>query len=117
MMDGKAGYMMTISQEQQEKIKNYHGIQIELEGTEEYTVQYRVHLQDLGWQSWIQDGETSWKYIIKTTIEAIEIKIIKNENKNKDLRVRYVAHVQDEGWQDYKFDGKTAGTTGRKQKR
>ena len=34
-------------------------IQIQLEGLDEYTVEYQVHIQDFGWSDWMIDGETA----------------------------------------------------------
>ena len=51
-------------------------IKIKLEGTEEYSVQYRAYIQGRGWQDWAYDGEESGTTGKNLKLEAIEIKII-----------------------------------------
>ena len=37
--------------------RKIYGIRIKLEGTYNYSIQYRAHIQDIGWSSWKKDGE------------------------------------------------------------
>ena len=41
----------------QGKSYRLEGIKIKLENTEKYSVMYRVHIQNIGWQDWKYDGE------------------------------------------------------------
>ena len=34
-------------------------IKVELEGLDNYTVEYKAHVQDYGWTDWYIDGETA----------------------------------------------------------
>ncbi len=88
------------------------GIKICLEGIENYTVMYRVHVQDIGWMPWVRDGQETGSITSKKRIEAIEVKFVA---KSKVLSVSYNTHIQNIGWEsDFsKMDGGTAGTTGK----
>ena len=57
--------------------------QIEVEGTEEYTVMYKYHIQDIGWQGWREEGEISGTIGQNKRLEAIQIKLVKKEKKTK----------------------------------
>ena len=37
--------------------KKIYGIRIQLENSNEYSIKYRVHLQDIGWGQWFYDGD------------------------------------------------------------
>ena len=69
-------------------------------------LQYKVHLQDIGWTEWRNAGET-----IGTTGESrrVEAIILKGNN---GLDISYRVHMQDKGWSDWAKNGETAGTTG-----
>ena len=69
-------------------------------------LQYKVHVQDIGWEDW-QDAGTE----AGTTGEGKRIEAIIFEGNN-GLDIKYRAHVQDIGWQDWKNSGEVAGTTG-----
>ena len=85
-----------------------YGIKLKLENYKDnQAIEYRVHVQDLGWLKWTTD-----EYISQADgkrLEAIQIRL-KNLD---DYTVEYRAHVQDFGWQDWMIDGETAGTTGK----
>ena len=75
------------------------------------TVSYRTHVQDEGWQDYVQNGEMAGTSGKSLRLEAMNIKLLNNEDKN--LHIKYKVHVQDDGWQDWKTDGEMAGTSGR----
>ena len=56
-------------------------------------VEYRAYIQDIGWQDWKHDGETSGTTKQSKRLEAIQIKF------NKDVYAK--AHIQDKGWVDF----------------
>ena len=58
------------------QLKRLEAIKIELEGTKEYSIMYRVHVQDIGWQEWKYDGEIAGTEGQSKRLEAIEIKIV-----------------------------------------
>ena len=75
------------------------------------TVSYRTHVQDEGWQDYVQNGEMAGTSGKSLRLEAMNIKLLNNEDKN--LHIKYQVHVQEEGWQDWRTDGEMAGTSGK----
>ena len=72
-------------------------------------VQYRTHVENEGWQDYVQDGEMSGTSGKGYRLEAMNIQLLNNTNKN--LNIKYQVHVQDIGWQDWKQNGEMAGTS------
>lgn len=72
-------------------------------------IQYRTHVQDIGWQDYVGSGTLAGTVGKNLPVEAIQIAVKNAAN----LGIKYSAHVRDIGWQDYVKDGQTAGTTGR----
>ena len=56
--------------------KKVEAVKIKLEGTDEYSIAYRVYVQGKGWQGWANDGEESGTTGKNLKLEAIEIKIV-----------------------------------------
>ena len=75
------------------------------------TVSYRTHVQDEGWQDYVQNGDMAGTSGKSLRLEAMNIKLLNNEDKN--LHIKYQVHVQEEGWQDWRTDGEMAGTSGK----
>ena len=51
--------------------KRVEAIKIELENTEQYSIEYRTQIQDVGWQDWANDGEISGTEARSLRIETI----------------------------------------------
>lgn len=90
-------------------------IKIDEQYEDEYSIMYRVYVQNEGWQEWKKDGEVAGTTGQNKRIEAIEIKVVKKAPSN-EFSIKYSAHVQDIGWQDYRKQGETAGVVGKKLK-
>lgn len=92
------------------------GIKINLVNLPEYSVMYRIHVEDFGWKEWRYDGQKTETIEYGKKIEAIEIKLV--PKIQEELSVSYSSHVQDFGWeQDFiKKDGQQSGTTGKNKK-
>ena len=75
------------------------------------TLEYRVHVQDIGWMPWVQAGQKCGTEGQAKRIEAIEIRLT---GELADLySVQYCVHIQDYGdMQGWVHDGALAGTTG-----
>ena len=73
------------------------------------TVSYRTHVQDVGWQNYVQNGQMSGTSGRSLRLEGMNIKVLNNTNIN----IKYQVHVQDIGWQDWKKNDEMAGTSGR----
>ena len=81
-------------------------IQIVTEGMPKgHYLQYRVLVQDYGWMSWKNEGETAGTINEWRRIEAIQIRIIKEE-----CNIQYRTHLADTMWQDWRYNGQMAGT-------
>ena len=78
------------------------------EPEKEPSISYTTHIQDIGWQNQVKDGEMAGTEGQAKRLEAIKITL-------KDLsgvKIKYQTHIQDIGWQDWKYDGTLAGTEG-----
>ena len=73
-------------------------------------VQYRSHVQNVGWQSYVKDGATSGTSGKSLRVEAMNISLI---NAPSGGKIVYRTHVQNVGWQSWKSDGAMTGTTGK----
>lgn len=69
-------------------------------------LQCKVHLQDIGWTDWKQEGE-----LLGTTGEAKRIEAIILQGNN-GLDLSYRVHMADLGWSSWVGNGQEAGTTG-----
>ena len=72
-------------------------------------VSYQGHVQDIGWQNKVYDGQLSGTQGRAKQLEAIKINL---ENQLYNGNIEYQAHIQDIGWQDWKKNNEIAGTTG-----
>ncbi len=89
-------------------------------------ITYRSHVQNIGWESiWKQDTATSGTTGRSLRLEAVNIKLVNNDEQNttekdakeasstKDIHIYYRSHLQNIGWeQKWKQDGEISGTTG-----
>ena len=73
-------------------------------------VLYRTHVQNVGWQNYMRDGEMSGTSGRSLRLEGINVRL---GGKAGAGGVRYRTHVQNVGWQDWKRDGAMSGTSGR----
>ena len=73
-------------------------------------ISYRVHVRNLGWQQYVENGKQAGTTGKALCIEALQIE---KPNLEYDGNIEYRAHVSDIGWQNWENDGEVAGTTGR----
>ncbi|MDO4798467.1 MAG: NlpC/P60 family protein [Coriobacteriales bacterium] len=71
---------------------------------------YRGHVQKIGWQDWVKEGETAGTSGRSLRVEALQAKIA-NTAMSGEIQLR--SHVQRIGWQDWVGQGGTSGTSGR----
>ena len=76
----------------------------------EPSVSYRTHVQDIGWQSYAQNGNTAGTTGRSLRLEGINIKLDNNEYGGG---ISYQTHVQNIGWQNYVQNNQMSGTSGR----
>jgi beta-N-acetylglucosaminidase len=77
------------------------------------SVKYQTHVQNVGWQNLIFDGQLSGTTGKALRLEGINISV---ENPLPGMRIKYKTHVQNVGWQDWVYDGQTSGTVGKSQR-
>ena len=70
-------------------------------------VTYQSHVEDIGWQSSMTDGQTSGTIRQSKRLEAIRISIANNVEG-----IQYRSHIQDIGWQGWQSNGAISGTSG-----
>jgi len=70
-------------------------------------VSYQTHVQDIGWQGYVSNGEISGTSGQSRRLEAIQIKL-----QNIDGGIKYSTHVQDYGWMPWSAGDAVSGTSG-----
>lgn len=74
-------------------------------------VSYSTHVQRIGWQESVKDGELAGTEGKALRMEGVRINL---ENVPEEMGgIEYSAHVQRIGWQPYVANGEMAGTSGR----
>ncbi|MBO4365610.1 MAG: Ig domain-containing protein, partial [Eggerthellaceae bacterium] len=95
------------------------GIEIKLEkkATKQSTgadgivgVRYRGHVQDVGWQAYVIDGDIAGTSGRSLRVEALNIALDKGIYSGG---IEYQSHVQNVGWQGWKSNGAMTGTSGK----
>ena len=89
--------------------KRLEAIRISLGTSEELNneadLQYKVYIQNSGWQSWKKNGELAGTTGEYKKIEAIKIQLDKVEGYTVEYRV----YIKDYGWQKWKENGEISG--------
>ena len=73
----------------------------------EPVVTYQSHVQNIGWQGWMSNGETSGTSGLAYRLEAMRINVA-----NVGGGVEYRTHVQNLGWMNWVSNGTLSGTEG-----
>ena len=81
-----------------------------LSPTNKGTLTYQAHVQNIGWQGSVADGDIAGTQKKSLRMEALRIYL--NNPEGVEGSIRYKTHVQNIGWQDWVGNGETAGTTG-----
>jgi len=79
-------------------------------GVVEPSVSYQGHVQNIGWQNWVGDGQEAGTDGKSFRVEALKIKLV---NAPAGANIKYQAHVQNVGWQNWVSNGQEAGTDAR----
>lgn len=74
----------------------------------DYLVKYRTHVQNVGWQSYVADGNMSGTSGLSYRLEGINVDL----NDNINGGIEYRTHVQNIGWQGYVANNTMSGTSG-----
>lgn len=70
-------------------------------------VYYRTHVQNVGWQEYVSNGQMSGTENLGLRLEGLEINLA---DSDYDLGIAYTTHVENIGWQDYVYNGALSGT-------
>ena len=70
-------------------------------------VSYTSHVQNIGWQDYVSNGELSGTSGLSYRLEALKIKLA-----NTDGGIEYRTHVQDYGWMNWVSNDALSGTSG-----
>ena len=71
---------------------------------------YQAHVEDIGWQEYVKDGQKAGTTEQSKQIEAIKIQLSNIESY--DGNIQYQSHVENVGWQDWRQNNEISGTTG-----
>jgi len=75
-------------------------------------VSYRTHVQDFGWQGFVENGGVSGTVGQAKRLEGIEISLKNVNHTGYTGGISYQTHIENIGWnQGYKSDGDMAGTS------
>lgn len=83
-------------------------LQLSLGGTQG-GIQYRAHVQRIGWQAWKTDGKTAGSANSGRRMEALRINLTGAAKDNYDIYYR--VYSQDRGWMGWAKNGALSGTT------
>ncbi len=78
-------------------------------GTTNTNVWYKAHVQDIGWQDTVVNGDTAGTTGKALKIEALQIDV----SDSASFSIEYNAYINTLGWMNVAKDGQTIGTTGR----
>lgn len=76
-------------------------------------VTYQTHVQSVGWQGVVKDGEVSGTSGKSLRLEGIKINLANLAPNNLTGGIQYQTHVQEIGWQNAVADNALSGTTGK----
>ncbi|AAK80533.1 uncharacterized protein YjdB [Clostridium acetobutylicum] len=76
----------------------------------ELGVSYATHVENIGWQGAVENGQEAGTDGKGLRIEALKLNLT---NAPEGAHIQYQGHVQNIGWQDWKQDGEEAGTDGK----
>ena len=85
-------------------------LSVQVDAPEGYTggIEYRSHVQRIGWQDWKSDGEFSGTTGMSRRLESLQVRL--TGDLAEDYDVYYRVHVQHLGWLGWAKNGEYAGT-------
>ena len=75
------------------------------------SISYSVHLQNIGWQAAVKDGQVAGTTGQSLRLEGIKINLTGDECSQSNA-LSYRTHIQDYGWMDWVQNDVMSGTTG-----
>lgn len=74
------------------------------------SINYRTHIQNIGWQDWKKDGMLSGTTGRSLRLEAISLNLTGTMSSNYDIYYR--THIQNIGWTGWAKNGQNCGSAG-----
>lgn len=74
------------------------------------SVKYSTHVQNIGWQNSVYDGQLAGTSGQSLRLEGITISL---DNPISGMRIKYQTQIQNIGWQNWVYDGQVSGTLGK----
>ena len=74
-------------------------------------IEYSTHVEDIGWQPYVQEGKMAGTSGESKRLESIKIRLI---NSNVEGSISYATHIQNLGWTDFVENDTISGTVGQK---
>lgn len=90
--------------------RRIEALRVSLANSDGLGIQYRAHVQSIGWQDWVADGAVSGTTGKSLRVEAVELKLTGAKADEYDLYYR--VHASNFGWLGWASNGATAGSTG-----
>ncbi|MDL2276158.1 hypothetical protein LJC02_00745 [Breznakia sp. OttesenSCG-928-G09] len=76
-----------------------------------YRLEYRVHSSNVGWQSWVKEGNVAG--VAGKNIEAIEFRLVSDDSiVVNGPQLYYISHSQNIGWGSMMVDSISSGAAG-----
>lgn len=76
------------------------------------TLTYQTHVQNIGWQHWVNQGTVAGTTGRGLRVEALRVKRVAGTGVGQTGEVQLSTHVQRIGWQGWRSEGAVAGTEG-----
>ncbi len=108
VIDGKYGYDLGCGSLPYEFYVEYHSSPDDPNPYLYREISYRTHIQSIGWQDYVTNGEVSGTSGQAKRLEAIEIKSL----NGMPVDIQYTTHVQSYGWLPWSANGEVSGTEG-----
>ena len=86
-----------------------HGLKAQVDSDISGSIEYRVHLSNIGWKDFVSDNALSGLENSSESIQAVQIRLTGDLAKYFDITYR--VHVDNIGWLGWTKNGMSAGTT------
>lgn len=107
-MDEGSGTSIVIGTSGQSK--RLEALKLGLSSAVDGEISYSAHVQDIGWQLSVSDGQEAGTDGLSKRVECVRLSLTGEAAKYYDIWYR--AYVQDYGWLDWTCNGGQAGTSG-----
>ncbi|EOI01850.1 hypothetical protein UAY_01258 [Enterococcus moraviensis ATCC BAA-383] len=74
-------------------------------------IMYSTHVQNIGWQNYVSNGQTAGTSGKSYRLEGLKIKL---KNTPYSGSIEYSTHIQNKGWQGFVSNDQLSGTSGEK---